>query len=264
MSALARSLHRLTGGIVLAATLALPALAQTAAGAFSATAVQSMPDGSIQTGKIMKSGQNMRLEMEVNGQRSIQIMRGAEGVAYLIDPGQQIYAEIRDPSIAEAVDGAPTPCPASEQMQAAQLSCEHVGEGLISGITTQKWELRNPQDTNPTIIEWDTGRRRALAQTWPDGTSLVLTFQAMQEVSGRQVEYWSTSLQAPGQAAALGGWWFDPELRVVVREQIPGGISRELQDITLAPIDPGNFLPPAGYQAVEPQVMAPQPSQGGQ
>ncbi len=246
--------------------LAGPVLAQAPAApatpSFAATAVQTMPDGSEQVGRIMKSAGNMRIELQgPNGQSSIQIMRGAEGVAFLIDPQSRTYAVINDPSVASAVSGAVDPCPPRAQMQAAQMTCARVGEGQVSGITTQTWELTSPQIEGVMRIEWDAGRKRALSQTWPDGTTMQMTFQAMQELEGRQVEYWSTSLQVPGQPAAIGGWWFDPALLVVVREENPGGLTRALRDIRVGDIDPALFLPPQGYTQVEPQVA---PATGGQ
>ncbi|HGG04192.1 MAG TPA: hypothetical protein ENK28_01945 [Aliiroseovarius sp.] len=221
--------------------------------AFSATAVQTLPDGSEQTGRIAKSGQNMRIEMQVNGLTSIQIMRGAEGVAFLVNPQTKTFAEIRDPSIARAVSGASNPCPSAAEMQATGVVCELNGDGRVSGIVTQRWEIRAPNSDGVTVVQWDTGRRRALAQTWPDGTSLTMEFQAMQEIEGRQVEYWTSALQIPDQPASLGAWWFDAKLRVILREEMPGGVSRVLKDIKVGPVDPAEFLPPQGYQLVQPQ-----------
>ncbi|MCP5037016.1 MAG: hypothetical protein GY945_05375 [Rhodobacteraceae bacterium] len=223
--------------------------------AFVASAVQTMPDGGEQVGRIMKSGQNMRLEIQADGQTSIQIMRGAEGIAYLVDPQTQTYGEIRDPSVSQAVTGASNPCPSEAEMQATGLICELMGQGKVSGVVTQHWEISMPQTQGKTMVEWDTGRRRALSQTWPDGTSQVMTFQAMEQMEGRSVEHWTSATQSPGQPAALGGWWFDAGLRVVLREEIPGGIVRQLTDIKVGPVDPAMFLPPQGYTQIQPQMQ---------
>lgn len=229
--------------------------------AFSAIAVQHMPDGSEQTGMIYKSGQNMRLEISADGQTSVQIMRGAESIAYLVDLAGQSYAEIHDPSIARAVAGASNPCPTAAEMQANGLTCQVTGQGLVSGVVTQHWEIQAPQSRAATHIEWDTGRRRALGQTWPDGTVLTMAFQAMDEIEGRAVEHWTSSLQVPDQPAALGGWWFDATLRVVLREEMPGGLTRQLRDIKVGAIAAEKFLPPPGFTLVEPQMQQPGPGQ---
>ncbi len=242
---------------ILAAAGAPPVQAQSPAPppAFSALAVQRLPDGSEQVGRIMKSANNMRIELQgANGQSSIQIMRGADGVAFLIDPQSRTFALINDPSVARAVSGATDPCPPPAQMQANAMTCTRIGEGEVSGITTQSWELTAPGIEGAMRIEWDAGRKRALSQTWPDGTTMVMTFQAMQEMEGRQVEYWSTSLQVPGQPAAIGGWWFDPALLVVVREQSPDGLTRALREIRIGEIDPALFFPPQGFTQVQAQA----------
>ncbi len=235
---------------------ALPAAAQTPP-AFSATARRTLPDGAEQVGRIMKSGDNMRIEMQTNGRTAIQILRGGDGIAYLIDPASRTYAQIADPSVAEAVQGASTPCPPAAEMQAQGLSCQPVGQGQVSGIRTQTWQITAPGAERPMVVEWDSGRRRALVQTWPDGTRLSLTFQAMQDLGGRPVEHWISRLERPGQPAQIGGWWFDPELRVVVREDMPGGITRSLEDIRVGPLEAALFEPPAGYTRVEPQPATP-------
>ncbi len=242
-------------GLIAALALGGTAVAQSDAAdprAFTAAAVQTMPDGSEQVGRIAKSGQNMRLETEAMGQKTIQIMRGAEGLAYLLDPQSQTYYEIRDPSVTEAVSGAATPCPPAAQAQAMQIRCVQNGEDKVSGVTTQRWEIQAPQDARPTIVLWDAGRKRALRQDWPDGSSLVMTFQAMENVESRQVEHWTSAFQTPNQPAVNGDWWFDAELLVVVREDLPGGVSRHLKDIVVGPVDPAMFLPPEGWQAAAP------------
>jgi len=238
---------------VLSAPLSAQETATPDGRSFSATAVQTLTDGSTQVGRIYKSGQNMRLEIQTGDQTSIQIMRGGEGRAFLVDPQNQTYAEIRDPSIAQAVTGASSPCPSVADMQASGLRCELTGKGEVSGVTTQKWEIQAAQSDDISIVEWDTGRKRALTQIWPDGTQMTMTFQAMTDIEGRSVEHWTRTLQAPDQPATLGGWWFDAELRVVVREEMPGGVIRELKEITVAPVDPGLFLPPHDYKRVDPQ-----------
>jgi len=251
-----RHAARLFAAMALSAVIS-PALAQTSASpddrAFTANAVQILPDGSEQIGRIMKSGQNMRLEMQANGQTSIQIMRGAEGVAFLVNPQNQTFAEIRDPSVKDAVAGASNPCPSEAEMQASGLRCELTGQGAVSGIITQRWEIQSQQAEGVTVVEWDTGRRRALSQVWPDGTSQTMTFQAMEQMEGRSVERLTSAVQSPNQPAALGGWWFDAGLRGVLREEIPGGIGRQLKDIKVGPIDPAMFLPPQGYTQIQPQ-----------
>lgn len=245
-------------GLAVALVLTGQALAQAEPAdprAFTATAIQSMPDGSEQVGMIAKSGKNMRMETELNGQKSIQIMRGVEGIAYVLDPQALTYFEIHDPSVTQAVSGATTPCP--PQAQAMQISCVQNGTDKVSGVTTTRWEIKSPQEAQPTVVLWDAGRRRALRQDWPDGSSLVMAFQAMEQMEGRDVEHWTSAFQAPGQPAAMGDWWFDSALIVVVKEVLPGGITRRLTNIYAGPVDPAMFLPPQGWTQTAPPAQQP-------
>jgi hypothetical protein len=246
-----RSVAGLAAGMILGSQT----LAQTQAAdprAFTATAVQTLPDGTEQVGMIAKSGKNMRMESVVNGQKAIQIMRGEEGLAYFLDPQALTFFVVNDPSVTEAVAGASDPCPPQAQAQAMQIRCIQNGTDKVSGVTVQRYEIQGPQDQAPSVVLWDPGRRRSLGQTWPDGSSLTMAFQAMETIDGREVEHWTSSFQAQGQPAAMGDWWFDSNLIVVVREDLPGGISRRLTNIYAGPVDPAMFLPPQGWTQVQP------------
>ncbi len=87
-----------------------------------------------------------------------------------------------------------------------------------------------------------------------------MSFNAMVDLAGRQAEYWTIDYTTPGQAPLSTGWWFDPTLRVVVREDLPGGGSRRLEDIQAGPVDPALFEAPAGWQKQD-MPAAPAPSE---
>ena len=65
--------------------------------AFSADAIQVLPDGSEQIGKIYRDGPNMRLDFQQAEQNIIQIFRKLEGIMILLDAENQTYAEIQGP-----------------------------------------------------------------------------------------------------------------------------------------------------------------------
>ena len=239
------------------AALALLASATTAAAqtvqnptastpkSYSATAVHGLPGQPETTGKIVKSGQNMRLEYDQNGETIIQILRPTEGLMYILDPKAQTYTEIRGQAVpATATDGYTTPCP----KPAALARCERTGTDTVSGIKVERWELSTGTDTKPVVMLWDSTRRRALHQIFPDGSVMALRFKEMVPVNGRNTEHWSIKITAPDQPANTGSWWFDPDLRVVVREELPGGEIRRLDDITVGPVDPDLFQVPEGWK----------------
>ena len=224
---------------------------------YSATAFQQLPGQAETSGKVIKSGQNMRLEFEQNGQKVIQILRPTDGVMYVLNPANKSYFEVRGPAVpATATDGYTTPCPDA----AASDSCKRTGTDTISGIAVERWELALQPGTPPLVLFWDSTRRRALRQEFPDGSVMAMRFKAMEEINGRQTEHWIIEITAPGQPVNSGNWWFDPELRLVVREELPGGELRHLEDISTGAIDPALFVVPQGWTRQQPPAQSAQPS----
>ena len=224
---------------------------------YSATAVHSLPGQSETSGKIIKSGQNMRLEFEQDGQAVIQILRPADGLMYVLNPTKQTYFEIRGQAVpATQTEGYTTPC-----VEAAKMArCERIGTDSVSGIAVERWALASKPQTRPLIILWDSTRRRALRQEFPDGSVMAMSFQAMEDLNGRMTEHWSIKITTGSQPANTGSWWFDPELRVVVREDLPGGEVRRLEDITVGPVDAAVFQVPEGWQEQDAAITSPAPA----
>ncbi|GGD43504.1 hypothetical protein [Sinisalibacter lacisalsi] len=250
---------RALGALVLSLGLTGAALAQASEPpAYTARAVHRLPDGSVDTGAVVKSGPDMRLEYTENGRDVVQIIRRAEGVMYLLDPAKQTYFEMR---------GAPAPDPTGAgYMPPCQegdpgLSCTFKGTEVISGITAEIWEIGMPGQPGVSTVLWDGARHRALRQTGPDGSVMRMAFLSMVEVAGRRVEHWSMSFEAPGQPAQSGAWFYDPELRVEIREEMITGAVRELEDIRVGPVDPALFEVPAGWTKLD-GPAGPVPGQG--
>lgn len=209
---------------------------------FTATAIQSQPDQPEQSGFIAKAGQNMRFEYSQNGTPVIKILRPSEGIVLLLDPRAETYIEFSGPAqTTEAKSPCPIPLPEG-------IRCERMGDDVtVSGVQTERWLMGDPTQP-PQIILWDTGRRHALSREYSDGSALRMTFKAMETISGREVEHWSIHQTRPNQLAQSGGWWYDPGLRVVIREDLPTGGTRRLEDITVGPVDPSLFTVPQGWQ----------------
>ncbi len=248
---------------VAALALALPATgrAQTAPAApkraYMATAISQAPGQPVQEGRVVKSGTDIRLEYSRGGRRVIQIIRPTRGEMFMLDPEARTWFVIRgEPQPDATADGYQSPCPAP----APQVRCEMKGTAVSSGITAERWLITAPGQTRPAVILWDPARRRALEQEAPDGTKMVTRFAEMTTYEGRPVERWLVTVTRPGQPEVKGEWWFDPELRVAVREFIEGGEMRGLKDIRPGPVDEALFSPPADWTQVKPPVA---PAQGG-
>ena len=220
---------------------------------YSATAVHGLPGQPETSGKIVKSGQNIRLEFDQNGQTVIQILRPTDGVMFILNPQEQTYFEVRDqPVPVTTTEGYTTPCG-----EAQMATCERIGTDTVSGINVERWALASKPQTRPIVILWDSTRRRALRQEFPDGSVMAMTFQAMQKLNGRMTEHWSIKITSANLPANTGSWWFDPELRVVVREELPGGEVRRLDEIVVGAVEQSAFDVPDGWQQQQPTASAP-------
>lgn len=240
----------MAGGAIAQGTAATPP--------FTATAVQVLPDQTEMTGLIAKSGTDMRLEFDQGGVRLIRILRPTEGIMRILDPQTQTYMEFTGaPVPPDAVDGAASPCPTQPTQE---LRCERSGQSMtISGIRAEGWVISLPQQPRPQVIYWDPERRKALREEFPDGSLMQMSFVAMETVAGRSAEHWKMEMTAQGREPLVGDWWFDTELRVVLRETLPDGSERRLENITVGPVDPAMFEVPAGWQKTDPPaVPAPQ------
>lgn len=217
--------------------------------AYSAKAMHQYADGTLDEGRVVKSGLDMRMEYDVGGRRVIQIIRGAAGVMLMLDPTAKTWMELRGaPGVDSAGSGYMPPCQENDPM----LNCSFAGTEVTSGITAEIWQVaRKDQPDAVATILWDGARHKALKQTNPDGSTVALTYVAMADVGGRQAEHWTVETRLPGQEPMAGAWYYDPDLRVAIREEDAGGEMRWLEDITVGPVAPELFEPPAGWTRLE-------------
>ena len=219
---------------------------------YSATATHSLPGQQPSYGTVVKSGHNLRLEFEQDGQRMVQILRPTEGLMYVLYPQTETYLEITGPAAqANTIDGQTSPCPEGDP----GMVCQKVGQDKVSGISVEVWSISLQGQNQRMTILWDPTRRQALGQEYPDGTKTRYAFQAMETINGRTTEHWVIRTTAPGQAELTGDWWFDPELRVAVREALPGGEVRSLENVQVGAVDPAMFQVPAGWHKQEMPAM---------
>ena len=247
---------KLAATLALVSGFALPVVAQTAEAPapkmYSATATSQLAGQPDRIGHIVKSASNLRLEFDNQGQPVAQIIRPALGLIYFLNPEDKTYVELRGPVVQEPpVDAYTPPC-----MPDGGSVCRMIGQAVASGIKTERWMIGAPQQSGPVIVLWDPTRRTALHEDFADGGTMTKTFAAMEDVAGRKTEKWTIRMVRPGQEAVTGDWWFDPEIRAVVRENIPGGEVRTLTDITVGPFDATLFAVPEGWTQKQPPAPA--------
>ena len=243
-----RPLMSLIGSIGLMASLAFAEPSPLPS--FSAHSVQTTPDQPDRVGNIIKSGTFMRLEFIENGEPVVQILRPTEGISYVLYPATQTYIEQIGPAQPEEfAESYSPPCP--PEAEASGLQCTRLGLEILNGNPVERWHIGAANDPSQMLILWDPKRKRALRQEMSNGTLVQMSFLEMQVIEGRNAEHWITEVSRSGIATLRTEWWYDPELKLVLQETLPGGVRRHLENITVGPVDPAQFTVPDGWQRVD-------------
>lgn len=241
--------------LVTALVFTTTALAQnTPLQAFTAQTVQTTPDQPDRIGLIIKSGQFMRLEFEQDGQQIIQILRPTEGITYILYPESRSYIAQSGPAQPEEfLESYTPPCPAEAEQ--GGLRCTRLGHEMVGGIPVERWHISDADYTGQMVILWDPSRKRALRQEMSNGTLVQMSLLGIQQIEGRNAEHWVTEVSRQDAATMRSEWWYDPELKLVLRETLPGNTLRQLTNISTSPVDPALFTVPDGWQ----RITAPTP-----
>lgn len=219
---------------------------------FSADMYKKGPQGE-EFARIYVGDQQTRSEMTQNDRKLILIVDTKNQVSRLIDPANRSYMEQRGnmpPPDSGKDEGEVNPC---RGIQGAQ--CRRLGEEDVAGRPAIKWDMTSQQQGK--IIQstlWiDTERDTILRQTTSTGRSMEIELMGKETLGGRPVEKWKVSISQSGGSAQESYRWYDPQLNLDIREELPGGYIRELRNIKLGKQDPGLFKVPAGFKKVTPE-----------
>jgi len=230
---------------------ALSALAGTQ---FAAETVQTTAQGQVTNGKLFFGDNRVRTEGAQDGQQFVQISDSANGVSYMILPGQRSYMEMRMPGTAPLPQGKPAdPCAGLQG-----VTCRKVGSEAIGGRAATRWELSSSAGGQTrSMTQWiDDERGTPLRVQSSDGSATESKLLAKEQHEGRAVEKWETTVTRAGQQPVSSLQWLDPELGVPVRGKAPDGSSFELRGIRVGPQVAELFTVPAGYQKLAPPQQA--------
>jgi hypothetical protein len=222
---------------------------------FSADTQQKGPGGQTSSGRMFVGDGKVRIEMAAQGQTLVRITDEKRRVEWVLFPAQKNYLERK----AGPDQAGPAPDPAAFAADpcagAPGLTCRKIGEETMSDRVTVKWEITGNQQGKPvTSTQWiDKERGIPLRQELPDGGKMTLSLQGKETIEGRPVEKWEALVEAPGRQATRTYQWYDPELKLAIRQEFPGGGVSELKNIRLGKQPDDLFVVPAGY------ALAPQP-----
>ena len=219
---------------------------------FSATAVQKAP-GRPDNKKQMYVGKDMvRAESMLNNTLLVEIVKTKEQLRLFLIPGEKIYMQQNSPR-PDMPDLSPKPASSNPCEGMKDTSCEMLATEMINDRQAEKWEFTLKQGDQIFLsLHWiDVEHRMLVREFLPDGTLTELSPLGAETINGRHSEKWLWQLAGPGGQVQTATQWYDPELKMTIREEMPGGFVRELRDIKTGSQDKALFEIPDGYKRVE-------------
>lgn len=233
----------------------LPLHAEGAGTEFSADLLSRGPDAQTTTGKMYVGDGRVRVEMTQQGRQVVHISDQNKRMEWMVLPDQKSYME--HPLGAAGQSPAPVAKPSADADPCAGLqgvTCRKVGQDAVGGRAAVKWEMsvtRNGQVLTGT--QWlDVQRGLPLKYQMPNGQSMELEMLGTETLGGRAVEKWQMTTSNPQQQTMRSLQWYDPELQLAVREELPGGYVRELDNIRIGKQPDELFAVPDGYTRMAP------------
>ncbi len=245
---------RLTFAAVLGAALAVSAQAEIAGVEFSADMVSRGPDGQVTTGKMYVGDTRMRIEMSQQGKEVVRITDQGRNMEWMLFPAEKGYMERSIPEGAQSQSPMSTPAADANPCAGVPgLTCRKAGQESVAGRPAVKWEMTITRDGQAlTGAQWiDVERGLPLKYQMPNGQAMELEMLGTETIDGRPVEKWQMTTTAPDQQPVQTFQWYDPELKLSVREEFPGGFVRELDDIQTGKQPDSLFEVPSGYTEMD-------------
>ena len=219
---------------------------------FSGLAVQAGPEGRAREARIFAGDNQVRLEHERDGGQMVEIFDMKNQRVLLFVPDQKVYMQRDFPP---GTTGNPVMPPQDSNPCASipEAHCRKVGTDTLYGRPVSQWEMiikRNGETLRS--LHWiDDSRHMSLRDVWPDGSTTESILQGKEMLHGRATERWEQVTTTKDGKKRTTTQWYDPELKIAIREEMPGGFYREIRDIRVAPQPASLFEVPPGYQRVE-------------
>jgi len=214
---------------------------------FSAEAVQSMPGRTPVTAKMFISKNAVRTESTINGKAFVEIVFPHKKQRLLLNQLKKTYFEQTMPAdnSAKKFKANMTPCDALQN-----ATCKNLGNEKINGRNSIKWEMTatHNNQTRKSLHWLDTKYHIPVREQYPDGTITTMTFAGKEKMNGRKTEKWKFHATRSNGQQTESLQWYDLKLKMVIREELPGGYVRELRNIKIATQNKNLFKVPSGYK----------------
>lgn len=228
---------------------------------FSADAVQQVPARPEYKARMYVSKSAVRTESVLNSVPVVEIVNTKEMTRMMLVPKEKIYLiqqgnkqsswQVNKPDSKNPCKGLP------------DTTCKMLGKEKINNRQTEKWEFsitRNGQKYRS--LHWiDAERRMPVREFFPDGTVTELSITGNEKINGRNAEKWSMQMTRADGQKMTSLQWYDPELKITIREEMDGGFVRELRNIKVGKQEGKLFAIPGDYKKVDqlPGYLMPQP-----
>jgi len=227
---------------------------------FSAQAVQQAPMRPEYRAAMYVGKDAVRTESTINSIPVVEILNSKQQTRVLLVAKEKIYLQQRrDPN---AVSAADKPNPDNPCAGLANTTCKKLGVETINDRKTQKWEFTQVHNGQSyRSLHWiDMQHHMPIREFYPDGTVTELNMLGNETIDGRKTEKWSMLMTRANGEQMTSTQWYDPQLKIAIREELQGGFIRELRDIKIGKQDKKLFEIPAGYKQAEqlPAYLRPQ------
>ena len=221
---------------------------------FSAEAVQSVPGRPTMNVKMFVSKKAVRTESKMNGNTIIEIVYAKEKRRVLLNKIRKTYVEqkAQSTSVVKTKKTNDSPC-----ASVVNATCKKLGVEKINGRDAIKWEMtarRNGQSFK-SLYWQDKKYHMPLREQLHDGTVATMALSGNEKINGRNTEKWIFTAIRPNGQKIDSQQWYDPKLKMVIREALPGGYVRELRNIKVARQNKKLFQIPSDYKKESMPVM---------
>jgi len=214
---------------------------------FSAEAVQIVPGRSPVIAKMFVSKNAVRTESTINGNTIVEIIYPQTSQRILLNKLSKTYFEQNTPARKKPVKTNKNYSPCNKLNNA---TCRKLGEEKIDGRNSTKWEMTIlAKGKYIKSLHWiDKKYLIPLKEQFSDGTVSTMTFLGTEKINDRNTDKWKfLSTNNNGQSVE-SQQWYDPELKMVTRETLPGGYTRELRNIKVKKQNINLFKVPSDYK----------------
>lgn len=214
---------------------------------FSAEAVQSVPGRPSMNVKMFISKNAVRTESMMNGNTVVEIVYPKDKRRVLLNQHRKTYIEQKAEKSSSAKSKKSSNSPCSNILNA---TCKKIGKEKINGRSAVKWEMTVQRNgRNFKSLHWlDKKYHMPLREQLHDGTVSTMTMSGKEKINGRNTEKWELSATRQNGQKMISQQWYDPKLKMVIREVLPGGYVRELKNIKVTKQAKKLFKVPSDYK----------------